>query len=161
MAEIIDGKGIARAIRAEVKEGIAALAGPVPVLAVVAAGDDEASAAYLRSQSRTAERLGIEYRLETLAASATTVDLALRVESLAARTEVAGIMLQVPLPAGVDAARVREAIPVAKDVEAVTERAAGRLVQKTHTVAPCTAAAAMRCVEVYGSVPVALADQSG
>ena len=150
MAEIIDGKAIAKSIRQEVKAAVqerVARGRAVPFIVAVAVGHDDASASYTRNQARTAERLGIRHQLDVLDENSDFDALAGHIRKLTANPEVTGIMLQMPLPAHLDASACRALIPVALDVEAVTVEAAGLVLQNTYTVAPCTAMAAMACLE--------------
>jgi methylenetetrahydrofolate dehydrogenase (NADP+) / methenyltetrahydrofolate cyclohydrolase len=147
MAQIIDGKAIAKRIKAEVKERIAARGEPAPLVVAVEVGEDAASASYVRNQARQAERVGIHHRLDRLPAD--TNDEALRdhLRGLNADPAVTGIMLQTPLPRHLDLRGARALIASSKDVEAVGPLAAGALVANTHAVAPCTAQAAVLCLE--------------
>jgi len=146
LAQIIDGKLLARAIREEVKRGVQSLT-RAPRLIAVQVGHDDASASYTRSQARTAEKLGITYHLETLPEETSLDDLGRAVKDLAKPEDVAGLMLQTPLPPQLDPVQCRRLIPLELDVEAVTEAAAGRLFHGTHRVAPCTAVAALECLK--------------
>lgn len=146
MPKLIDGKSLAKSIRAEVERGIAQL-DKTPLLVAVAVGEDEASLAYTRSQGRTAARLGIGHRVDELPGDATLEAVREHLAGLAADGDVTGIMVQMPLPKHLNEAEVRAAIPLAKDVEAVTDESAGRLMQGTHAVAPPTAMAAFKCLE--------------
>ncbi len=150
MALTIDGKAIAKQIRQEVKSGVAALLqekARIPKIVAVEIGHDDASESYTRNQARTAERLGIHHRLDSLPADAPFSAVKEHLNDLAADPKVTGIMLQMPLPSHLDESACRAQIPLALDVEAVTPEAAGRVLQNTHTVAPCTAMAAMLCLE--------------
>lgn len=147
MSNIIDGKALAKSIREEVAEGVAALGGSPPLLVAVEVGSDEASAAYTRSQAKRAAKLGIDYRLDSLPGDADTDAVVNHLQSLNDADGVNAIMLQMPLPAQIDKDAARGAISPSKDVEAVTDAAAGRLVLGTHDAAPCTALAALACLE--------------
>ncbi len=150
MAEIIDGKAIAKAIRQGVKSGVHELirqSGVTPSIVAVAVGHDDANAAYTRSQGKTAGRLGIQYRLDELAEDITFEGLREHFEALLADPTLTGIMLQMPLPKHLDPSKCRALIPVDLDVEAITVEAAGQVLQNTHLVAPCTAMAAILCLE--------------
>ena len=146
MLQRIEGKEIAKAIRAEVKEAVSARA-RAPRLVALAVGEDEASLSYTRNQAKSAAKLGIDYRLDILPVDTPFDGLASALQALAEDDSVDGIMLQMPLPKGLDAAAARELIPVEKDVEAIGSRAAGRLLQGQQLVAPCTAVAALLCIE--------------
>ncbi|MCB9832447.1 MAG: bifunctional 5,10-methylenetetrahydrofolate dehydrogenase/5,10-methenyltetrahydrofolate cyclohydrolase [Planctomycetes bacterium] len=150
MARLIDGKEIAANIRTEVAAGIQDLTAsgrPAPLIVAVEVGHDEASASYTRNQGKTARKLGLEHRLDTLPATCTMADFEAHLTALAVDPAVTGIMIQMPLPDHLDANACRRLIPIGKDVEAVTETAAGQVLQNSHRVAPCTAMAALRCLQ--------------
>lgn len=119
MARIIDGAAISRSIRAEVAADVARLAerGIVPGLAVVLVGNDPASAVYVRSKGRACERVGIRSRQIDLPASVSARELFETIDALNADPEVHGILVQLPLPAHLDAKAVLERIDPAKDVD--------------------------------------------
>ena len=144
-ARIIDGKALAKALREEVKVGVAGLA-RTPRLVSVAVGEDEAVASYTRSQAKQASKLGIDYELKTLADDATAETVASTLRELDTDTTVDAVMLQTPLPRGMNVTALRDEISVAKDVEAVTTLSFGRLAQNRPLVSPCTAEAALRCL---------------
>lgn len=147
MSKIIDGKALAKSIREEVATGVAELEGDAPLLVAVEVGHDEASASYTRSQAKRAQKLGIAYRLDSLSADADTAAVVSHLESLNADPAVTAVMLQMPLPSQINKDVARCAISPEKDVEAVTDSAAGRLMLGTHDTAPCTALAALTCLE--------------
>src|SRR5437870_8092591 len=103
-ATIIDGKAIAAEVQEELRAEAARLreAGIAPCLAVVLVGDDPASHVYVRGKKRAAERLGIEARDHLLPASTPEADLRALVAELNADAAVHGILIQTPLPAGLD-----------------------------------------------------------
>jgi len=107
-ARILDGKATARAIREELQPEVARLAaeGTRPGLGVVLVGDNPASAVYVRSKTRACEELGMHGETRLLPATATTEDVAAAVAEYNARRDVHGILVQLPLPGQVDAARV-------------------------------------------------------
>ncbi|HYO64097.1 MAG TPA: tetrahydrofolate dehydrogenase/cyclohydrolase catalytic domain-containing protein, partial [Pyrinomonadaceae bacterium] len=104
----LDGGPVADAIKREAAEEAARLreAGVVPCLATVLVGDDAASAVYVRNKVRACEELGLRSERHDLPAETTTEELLALVSSLNARDEVDGILVQLPLPRGVDEARV-------------------------------------------------------
>jgi methylenetetrahydrofolate dehydrogenase (NADP+)/methenyltetrahydrofolate cyclohydrolase len=120
MAEIIDGKAAAAALRRRVAAGVEAFVaahGIAPGLAVVIVGDHPASRAYVRTKTRMAEETGIDGRLIELSATTTTADLLQLIASLNADPHVHGILVQLPLPQAIDAEDVLAAIDPAKDVD--------------------------------------------
>ena len=115
-ARIIDGKAIAKRYRAETArlvEEFAAEAGRRPALATVLVGDDPASQVYIGSKSKAATSVGIGDRHRELPAEASVEDIAGVLTELAADDEVSGILLQLPLPGGQDAAALIDLIPQA------------------------------------------------
>ena len=137
----LDGARIAEDIKREVASDVARLKeehGVVPCLTVVRVGEDPASAVYVRSKVRTSEALGLRSEHYALPVETTTRELLDLVESLNARDDVDGILVQLPLPAGVDERRVIEAIDPAKDVDGFHPINVGRLSLGQETLAPCT-----------------------
>jgi methylenetetrahydrofolate dehydrogenase (NADP+)/methenyltetrahydrofolate cyclohydrolase len=144
-ARILDGTGVARALREDVAASVASLAsrGVRPGLAVLLAGDDPASAVYVRSKTRACDELGIRHETTRLGGSATTEQLLERVAEYNRRTDIHGILVQLPLPAAVDAPRVLDLVDPAKDVDGFHPENVGRLVQKRPRFVPCTPAGIM------------------
>ncbi len=140
-ARVLDGKAVAAQIRAEAMEEVEKLAalGRRPGLAAVLVGDDEASHIYVGAKQRTAERWGIASRRVSLPASATEDDVLAAVGELNADDVVHGIIVQLPLPAGLDPVRVQEAIDPAKDVDGLHPWNEGRVLRGDPGLAPCTA----------------------
>ena len=129
-ARTIDGKGIARRIREEVAAAAAGLrdtAGVMPGLAAVLVGDDPASATYVSMKGRACEEAGFHSRTVRRAASASQVELLDVVAGLNADPAIHGILVQLPLPAHIDARAVTEAIDPAKDVDGFHPRNVARL----------------------------------
>ncbi len=140
-ARVLDGKAVAAQIRAESMEEIEKLAalGRRPGLAAVLVGDDEASHIYVGAKQRTAERWGIASRRVSLPVSATEEDVLGEVAALNADDAIHGIIVQLPLPAGLDPVRVQEAIDPAKDVDGLHPWNEGRVLRGDPGLAPCTA----------------------
>ena len=151
-ARILDGRAVAAEVLAEV--GVRAerlrARGVVPCLAVVLVGDDPASAIYVRNKGRRAAEVGIEARDVRLPASTSESDLLARVDALARDPAVHGLLVQLPLPPGIDARRVLEAIPPAKDVDGFHPENLGRLVIGDPRLVPCTPAGCMRLLAHTG-----------
>src|SRR3982751_3951446 len=140
-AELLDGARVAEEIKSEVAEEVARLKREhdvVPCLTVVRVGEDPASAVYVRNKVRISEALGLRSEHHALPAETTTEELLALVESLNARDDVDGILVQLPLPEGVDERRVIEAINPAKDVDGFHPLNIGRLSLGQPTLAPCT-----------------------
>ena len=140
-AKIIDGTAGAAEVDAAVTSAassLSAVLGRAPALAVVLVGEDPASQVYVRNKIRRTEAAGmrsIEHRLDAGVAEAEVLAL---VEALNADDGVDGILVQLPLPGHMDAARVVETIDPAKDVDGLTARSAGALVQGAPGLRPCT-----------------------
>ncbi|MFN3959391.1 MAG: bifunctional methylenetetrahydrofolate dehydrogenase/methenyltetrahydrofolate cyclohydrolase FolD [Parvularculaceae bacterium] len=140
-ATIIDGKAIAAALRDRTAAGVAALrerGAPAPGLAVVLVGDDPASEIYVRNKGIAARKAGMrsfEHRLPAEAPESAVISL---VRRLNADDSVDGILVQMPLPAHIDAALVINEIDPDKDVDGLTETNAGRLLLGKRGLEPCT-----------------------
>src|SRR6478672_10162417 len=120
-AQVLDGKALAARIRAELKvetEHLAA-AGITPGLAVVLVGDDPASQIYVRNKTTACAQAGIKTFDHRLPAQTSTDELLKLVASLNADGRVDGILIQLPLPAGVDARRVLFSVDPRKDVDGI------------------------------------------
>ena len=156
-ASIIDGKAIAARmtddIRANVASRLAAGHG-TPGLAVVKLGEDAASAVYVRNKRRTAEATGMRSFAHDLPAATTQAELLAVLDKLNADPAVHGILVQLPLPAGIDAEAVIERIDPRKDVDGLHPYNIGRLVLKRPTLRPCTPYGCMRLIESTG-IPLA------
>ena len=141
-AAIIDGKAIAEKLRGDVARGVAVFrerTGQVPGLTVVLVGDDPASEVYVRNKVRQTAECGMHSSEIRLAATVTEAELLAIVERLNADVAVHGILVQLPLPAHIDAARVLETIDPAKDVDGFHPMNAGLLAIGELALVPCTA----------------------
>ncbi|MDL2718619.1 MAG: bifunctional 5,10-methylenetetrahydrofolate dehydrogenase/5,10-methenyltetrahydrofolate cyclohydrolase [Acidobacteriota bacterium] len=139
---ILDGVAVAKAIRAEVASGVASLAerGLVPGLAVVLVGEDPASAVYVAGKGAAAREAGIAERTLRFPAGLPEAELLATVEGLNRDEAVDAILVQLPLPAHIDAARILEAIDPRKDADGFHPVNAGRLLQGKPAPVPCTPA---------------------
>jgi methylenetetrahydrofolate dehydrogenase (NADP+)/methenyltetrahydrofolate cyclohydrolase len=145
-AVIVEGRPVADTIEEEVRQRVAALVGggaPPPGLEVVLCGDDPASATYVAGKSRASARVGIRSVVHTPPASSTTGELLSLVERLNADDAVDAILVQLPLPAAVDAARILDAVVPEKDVDGFHPRNLGLLAGGRPRIAPCTPAGCM------------------
>ncbi len=148
-ATTIDGTALAARVRAEVARDVAAL-DRAPGLATVLAGDDPASAVYVRSKRKSCVAAGIRDLHRRLPGDVAQTDLAAVLDELAADPEVTGILLQLPLPAHLDAAAMIARIPPEKDVDGLTEASAGRLVLGRPGLRPCTPSGVMALLDSHG-----------
>lgn len=134
---IIDGKAIAADLRAKVKTAVGDLSGQ-PTLAVVLVGEDPASQVYVRSKIKFTKQCGMRSLERRLPADATQDQVVETVRALNADDSIDGILVQLPLPKGLDSDAVIEEINPAKDVDGLTETSAGRLVLGKDGLRPCT-----------------------
>src|SRR5437868_5180792 len=142
-ARKLDGARVAAEIKREVAEEVGRLKredGVTPRLVTVLVGDDPASAVYVRNKIRTCEELGLDSEHHPLPAETTTGRLLELIASCNAREDVDGILVQLPLPAGVDESAVIEAIDPAKDVDGFTPVNIGRMILRRTALLPCTPA---------------------
>ena len=139
-AVLIDGKAEAARLRGRVAGAVAALAprAVVPGLATVLVGADPASRIYVRNKVRACAEAGLRSIGHTLTATAAQDELLALIERLNGDPEVDGILVQLPLPAGMDADRVIEAIDPAKDVDGFHPVNVGRLSAGRDALVPCT-----------------------
>ena len=159
MPRVLDGIAIAAAIKSEIAQKVAATraAGYTPGLAVILVGEVPASQIYVRSKVKTCGELGIYSEMHTPPATVTTAELLELVASLNARDEIDGILIQLPLPAHVDTARLLEAVSPMKDVDGFHPINAGRLVSgapESEVLAPCTPAGILEILRRSG-IPIA------
>ena len=140
-ARIIDGKAAAATLRAAVGsevERFRAAIGRVPGLAVVLVGEDPASAVYVRSKGKATREAGMASFEHKLPADTSEADLLALVERLNADPVVDGILVQLPLPPQIDAAKVLALIDPAKDVDGFHVENVGRLAVGAEALVPCT-----------------------
>ena len=150
---LLSGAEIANEIKAEVAAEVERLRREhqiQPCLVVVRVGDDPASEIYVTNKVRTSEELGLKSEHLLLSSETTTADLLKLVESLNARADVDGILVQLPLPEGVDEKLVLEAIDPAKDVDGFHPVNAGRLALGQPALVPCTPLGIMEMLERNG-----------
>ncbi len=157
MTTLIDGKAIAQRIRAQVAADVAAAypdPARAPGLATILVGEDPASAVYVRNKRRAVTAAGLVDRHRSLPGTVTQPEVAAVIDELAADPAVAGILLQLPLPKGLDSAPLIERIPVFKDVDGLTTLSAGLLARGQDGLRPCTPSGVMALLDAE-SVPVA------
>ena len=140
-ATILDGKKMAQEIRADIADEVAQFTektGVTPCLAAVLVGDDPASQVYVRSKERACEKAGMKSRLIRLPAETTNEELLKLVNELNDDKSVHGILVQLPLPEGLDEAKILDAIDPLKDVDAFHPENVGRIMQNRPRFLPCT-----------------------
>jgi methylenetetrahydrofolate dehydrogenase (NADP+)/methenyltetrahydrofolate cyclohydrolase len=149
-ATIIDGKAVAAGVRARVAAEVKELDSP-PGLATVLVGDDPASAIYVRRKHEASEEVGIRSIDHRLPADVSQHELNDLVETLADDAGVNGILVQLPLPRGLDPDPVIERIPASKDVDGLTPVSIGLLARGTPALVPCTPAGIMELLTSAGA----------
>ncbi|MGE5554506.1 MAG: bifunctional methylenetetrahydrofolate dehydrogenase/methenyltetrahydrofolate cyclohydrolase FolD [Betaproteobacteria bacterium] len=152
-ATIIDGRAIAAEVRTRVKAEVAELAaaGIRPGLAVILVGDDPGSQVYVRNKEKACADVGIASTVHRLPATTTQEELLRLVERVNADPAVHGILVQLPLPAGLDADQIQLAIDPAKDVDGLHPINAGRLFLGQGGFVPCTPAGVMELIRSTGT----------
>jgi 5,10-methylene-tetrahydrofolate dehydrogenase/methenyl tetrahydrofolate cyclohydrolase len=151
-AEILDGNAIANEVRQQVREEVAALTSsgcPVPGLATVLVGENPASHVYVKSKQKACLEVGIQSYGYTVPATTSQDELERLVEGLNQDPKVNGILVQLPLPSGLDEERVLNRIRIEKDVDGFHPLNIGRLAQKGRDplFIPCTPAGVMYLLE--------------
>ena len=155
-AQLIDGKKISQerlqlvsaAVAKRLESGLRA-----PCLAVVLVGDNPASAVYVRNKKSACQKCGIRSLSYELPASTSQEDLLKLIDELNGNAEVDGILVQLPLPEGLDSQTVLERIHPDKDVDGFHPYNVGRLVVKMPLMRPCTPKGVMTLLEAYGIDP--------
>ena len=151
-AQLIDGNALAAQIRAEVAGRTAALKarGIQPHLAIILVGDNPASQVYVKSKAADSEQTGLKATLERYPASLPESALLERIAALNADAGVHGILVQLPLPAHLNASRVIEAIAPEKDVDGFHIASAGALMTGQPGFRPCTPYGCMKMLQSIG-----------
>jgi len=151
-AKIIDGKTIAQQVRNEVAEQVKqrlAAGKRAPGLAVVLVGENPASQIYVASKRRACDEVGFLSRSYDLPAATSEAELLALIDQLNADEEIDGILVQLPLPAGIDNVKVLERIHPDKDVDGFHPYNVGRLCQRAPKLRPCTPRGIVTLLERY------------
>jgi len=152
-AVLLDGKAVAAKVRAEVAQRAAQFAaryGRRPGLAVVQVGQEAASSVYVRNKRRSSQEAGIESFAHDLPASTPEAEILALVADLNRDERVDGILVQLPLPKGVNADRVMDSVDPLKDVDGFHPSNTGLLAQKRPRLRPCTPFGVIRLAQEYG-----------
>ena len=151
MAIIIDGKELAKKIRANLKIECEELKNKQinPKLAVIMVGDDPASKVYVRNKSKACEEVGVEYKEYLLSSTTTQKKLIELIEKLNQDKTINGILLQSPIPANLDINEAFRTISPQKDVDGFNPVNVGKLVLNQDTFVSCTPYGIMRMFEAY------------
>jgi methylenetetrahydrofolate dehydrogenase (NADP+) / methenyltetrahydrofolate cyclohydrolase len=152
-ALLLDGKAVASKVRAEVARRAGQFAqrhGRAPGLAVVQVGEDPASSVYVRNKRRSSLEAGIASFAHDLPLSTSESQILALVHALNHDERVDGILVQLPLPKGVNADRVMDAVDPRKDVDGFHPTNTGLLAQKRPRLRPCTPFGVIRLAQEYG-----------
>ena len=151
--QILEGKVVAAKVLAEVKAGVAALTartGVQPTLAVVLVGEDPASQIYVRNKKRAADEVGIASRDFLFPAGCSQAELSETIRKINGDSSVHGILLQLPLPKGLDENEAVNAIAPAKDADGLHPVSLGNLLAGKPSMVPCTPAGCLEILDHYG-----------
>jgi methylenetetrahydrofolate dehydrogenase (NADP+)/methenyltetrahydrofolate cyclohydrolase len=147
---VLDGKEIAAAVRREVAaqvEAFQARHGRAPALHVILAGDDPASAVYVRNKEKAAREVGMDGQVHRLPASVGEAELIALVQRLCADPSVDGLLVQLPLPKGIREQAVLDLVDPRKDVDGFHPLNAGLLASGRPGLVPCTPLGCMRMID--------------
>ncbi len=149
--EILSGKKLAAELRDEVAESVKKLQanGINPTLAVVVATEDESTDFYVRHISKAADKTGVKVNIVRLGSTSTYDEIASEITKLSGDPEIHGIILQTPLPEGVDVENLRSLIATEKDIDGANPLSAGRLLSGMDAFVPTTAMAVMEILKYY------------
>lgn len=152
MAKLIDGKAVSASVRAQVAQEVQELKakGLHPGLAVVIVGDDPASRTYVNNKKKACAETGIYSEEYALPATTTQEELLSLVRSLNEKPEIHGILVQSPLPNGLDEEAVIEEINPQKDVDAFHPQNVGRIMIGNFHFLPCTPAGVIELIRSQG-----------
>jgi len=149
-ATLLEGKPIAEKIKSSLQGEISALKskyGKAPKLLAVQIGENPSSVVYIKNQKKAAELLGIEYELKALSPDLKQNDAERLIKDFNADPAVTAIILQLPMPNGIDAKRLVNAISPDKDAEGMHPGNIGRILFGDYRIGPCTAMAVMELLE--------------
>ena len=155
MAEIINGKELAKNIRLELKNEVSKLKekGIIPKLAVVMVGDDKASKVYVKNKSKACEEIGIEYEEFLLDENISMEELLNLIEKLNNRKDINGILLQSPIPKNLNIDEAFNKIDYKKDVDGFNPVNVGKLVIGQDSFISCTPYGVIKMLENY-NIPI-------
>lgn len=150
---LLDGKATAQKVRAELKNEIEKRKEKDPLfqlsLTVILVGNDPASQVYVNNKIKACAKVGINSGLVTLPETATESEIIAEIEKLNADNSVDGILLQLPLPKGLDETKIINRISPLKDVDGLTYLQQGMLYGGNKQIAPCTPSGVMRLLDEY------------
>jgi methylenetetrahydrofolate dehydrogenase (NADP+)/methenyltetrahydrofolate cyclohydrolase len=149
---ILDGKRLAEKSSDDLLARVEILkqTGRPPKLVAILVGDDPSSATYVSMKEKACEKLGIRTEIKRLSAKTTTDQLENIISELNADKEVDGILLQHPVPSGIDEQKCFNTIDISKDVDGVTTKGFGNMAMGLRAFGSCTPLGVMRLFEEYG-----------
>lgn len=155
MYQLIDGKAVAKTIREELRKESDSLKmnGIIPRLAVILVGDDAASKIYVKNKSKACEDVGIEYEEVILDADTSMNEILRVIDELNERQDIDGILLQSPIPKGLDIQSAFERINYKKDVDGFNPLNVGKLMIGQDTFISCTPYGILKLLEYY-NIPI-------
>lgn len=149
-AKLLEGKVIAESLKANIKaevEGLKAKTGRVPKLVALQIGENASSAVYVKVQKKVADSLGVEYKLKVVPDTISQSALENLLKEMNEDGSVTAIILQLPVPKGIDAKRLINLISPSKDAEGMTLENLGKIILGQYKIAPCAAMAVMELLE--------------
>ncbi|PIP20888.1 MAG: bifunctional 5,10-methylene-tetrahydrofolate dehydrogenase/5,10-methylene-tetrahydrofolate cyclohydrolase [Candidatus Omnitrophica bacterium CG23_combo_of_CG06-09_8_20_14_all_40_11] len=149
LAKLLEGKPLAQNLKEEIKSEVSSLK-KKPVLASIQVGDNAGAQAYVKSQKKTAETLGIDYQFHKLSQDTTEPSLIEFIQKLNSDKSVNGIIIQMPLPTQVDYKKISQFISPDKDAEGMHPANIGKIVFGKANILPCTPAAVMELLNSTG-----------
>ena len=152
LSKLLDGKSLSEQIKLQLKQKTIALMrdkGIVPKLAIVIVGNNPASLIYVRSKERACAEVGFESIVRALGQDSTEESIIEEIKGLANDSTVNGIMLQLPLPNGIDENRVLSYIPAEKDVDGLTVLSGGACLYSQEGFTPCTPRGIVELLKAY------------
>jgi methylenetetrahydrofolate dehydrogenase (NADP+)/methenyltetrahydrofolate cyclohydrolase len=152
-AKLLEGKVIAEGLKARIKADVDILKakhGRAPKLLALQIGENASSAVYVKAQKKVAETVGIDYELKVLPDSTSQAEAENLINDLNKDSTVTAMILQLPVPKGVDAKKLSTMIAPAKDAEGMHPENLGRILLGNYKIGPCTAMAVMEIIESTG-----------
>ncbi len=149
-AQLLDGRQIAKRMRERLREARDAFGDRAVRLVSLEIGQNPAAAVYVRNQQRAAAEVGIDMEVVNLPIATTEAELLHTIAELNSRTDVSGMLVQRPMPTGIDPRTVQMAIDPQKDVEGMHPTNMGTILYKEPLLPPCTAAAAQQLIVATG-----------
>ena len=153
MTILLEGKPIAEKIKAAISSEVAALKaknGKSPKLVALQIGDNTSSSVYVKAQRKAAESVGIEYELKVLSEGTTQSEAEKVISGLNKDASASAVILQMPVPNGIDPKKLMGMIALGKDAEGVHPENLGKLLLGRYRIAPCTAMAVMELLKSTG-----------